>query len=257
MDDVNDKNTVKPWHEDDRFWALRAPFMFDESRWERTPLEVDQILALLGLPDGAAILDLCCGPGRHCLELARRGYDVTGVDRTRAYLEEARRRADAEGLAVEFVEEDMRCFRREGGFDAVINMFTAFGYFEDPDEDRRVIENIRASLRPKGRLLIEMMGKEILARRFVPRDWQEADGVLLLSERTVSRDWTWMMNREIYIKGGERMELKLDHRIYSAAELMRLLQDCGFGDILAYGDLAGASYGTDAQRLVVVAQAAC
>ena len=150
---------AKAWHEDDHFWEQTAPFQFDERRWAAASKEVEQALALLQLKEGAAVLDLCCGPGRHSLELARRGFKVTGVDRTARFLEEARRRAEAEGLAIEFVQDDMRTFHRPGTFDAAINLFTPFGYFDDPEEDHRVLENIYASLKPHGKLLLDVMGK--------------------------------------------------------------------------------------------------
>ena len=129
------------------------------------PSEVEAALKLLGLKPKGRVLDLCCGPGRHSLELARRGFAVVGVDNTAGYIAEAKKRAKSEKLKVEFVKGDMRCFRRLGAFDAVINMFTAFGYFKNPRDDRRVLENIHRSLKPGGKLLMEMLGKEILAWR--------------------------------------------------------------------------------------------
>lgn len=250
---------------------MRARFHFGPAVWERAAGEVDGILGLLGKAgrivaptahddsapprsQAAAILDLCCGEGRHSLELARRGFRVTGVDRTRLHLDEARRRAVAEGLEVEWVEEDARQFRREGAFDAAINMFTSFGYFEDPDDDRRVAGNLHASLREGGALLMEMMGKERLARIFTPRDWHEADGVLMLAERTMEDDWTMARNREIYIDGERRTEYTWRHRIYSAAELKALLMGEGFGEVRVFGGLDGAAYDQNATRLVAVAR---
>ena len=140
------------WYADDKFWKTLAPWMFTEKRWANAPAEVDQILNLLALPPQPTVLDLCCGPGRHSLELARRGAKVTGVDRTAAYVAEARKRARAARLKVEFVKQDMRRFCRPNAFDAVINMFTAFGYFENPAEDRRVLVNVNRSLKPGGTL---------------------------------------------------------------------------------------------------------
>ena len=80
---------VIPWHEDDTFWETWGPVMFSRQRWEGTPVEVDSIISLLNAQSGMQVLDLGCGPGRHSLELARRGIHVTGVDRTGKYLEQA------------------------------------------------------------------------------------------------------------------------------------------------------------------------
>jgi SAM-dependent methyltransferase len=245
---------MKPWHEDDRFWQMRGRFHFGPKVWERAPEEVEQALALLDVAPGAAVLDLCCGIGRHSIELARRGFRVTGVDRTRVYLDEARERAAAEGLDIEFVEEDARVFRREAAFDAAINMFTSFGYFEDQADDRRVLQNVRSSLRQGAPLLMDTLGKERLARIFTPRSWEEADGVLMLAERTMEDDWTMARNREIYIDGTDRWEITWRHRIYSAAELKALLMGEGFGEVRVFGDLAGAPYDQNAMRLVALAR---
>ena len=85
---------TKPWHEQDTFWDTVAPTMFTQQRWKDAPAEVKQVVSLLGIEPGVHILDLCCGVGRHSLELARRGFCVTGVDRTRPYLDRASGQAE-------------------------------------------------------------------------------------------------------------------------------------------------------------------
>jgi 2-polyprenyl-3-methyl-5-hydroxy-6-metoxy-1,4-benzoquinol methylase len=106
------------WHEDGCFWDTFAGFMFNAQRIAAAAEEVECMAALLGIRRGQSILDLCCGVGRHALEFARRGFAVTGVDRTRSYLERARICAGHDGLQVEFVDSDMaelragRCVRR-------------------------------------------------------------------------------------------------------------------------------------------------
>ena len=219
------------WHDSDDFWETMAPFMFGEERWDATPAEVDRVISLLDIAPEGAILDLCCGPGRHSLELARRGFRVTGVDRTAAYLEKARQQAESEGLAVEFVQDDMRDFCRPDGFDSIIMMFTSFGYFEEPAENRQVLVNARRSLKSQGTLIIEMMGKEILARIFSERDWHEQDGVIFLQERKISKNWSWMDNRWIKIDDQGRHEFRVSHWIYSAVELSAMLKECGFSSV--------------------------
>lgn len=243
---------TKPWHEDDMFWETWGPVMFSQQRLADSPAEVERIVSLLGIRPGACVLDLCCGVGRHSLELARRGFDVTGVDRTRRYLDQASEQADKEGLKIEFVQDDMRTFCRPDTFDAVINMFTSFSYFEDPEEDRQVVVNVYRSLISGGVFLLETMGKEILARIFLERNWHEENGVLILEERKVSRNWGWMENRWIMFKDDKRTEFKVTHRLYSATELAAVLAGCGFTQVDVYGDLEGGAYDQTAKRMVVV-----
>jgi len=241
------------WHEQDSFWETAGPLLFTERRWECAPREVEAMVSLLGLTPGAAVLDLCCGVGRHSLELARRGFQVTGVDRTAAYLEEAGRRATQEGLEIEFVQDDMRSFCRPQAFEAVVNYFTSFGYFASEGEERQVLENAHVSLRPGGALLLDMMGKEILARVFRERDWREEEGMLILEERTLAPDWSSLGNRWIILKDGEQREVTVTTRQYSAGELSKLLRDAGFDRVDVYGDLSGAPYDMAASRLIAVA----
>jgi SAM-dependent methyltransferase len=238
---------------DDEAWEHIAPVMFDGDRWAAAEPEVELAVSLLRLPPPAAVLDLACGPGRHVLALARRGYRVTGVDATAAFLETAASLASGEGLSVDLVHEDMREFCRVGGFDAVLSMSTSFGYFEDPEDDLRVLRNVRRSLRPGGRLLIELTGKEVVARTLKGRDWKEEEGVVLLTEQSVRDDWTWADNRLVFLAEGRREEFVLSHRLYSAAELTALLLEAGFAETSAFGTLAGSPYDADAERLVVVA----
>jgi len=244
------------WHDDDRFWLDVSPFLFSAERWARAAGEVDGVLALLGLAPGATILDAPCGVGRHSLELARRGYRVTGIDRTAAYLDEARRRAAAEGLAIRFEQRDLRALPRDGAFDAAINLYTSFGYFDDPGDDERVATSLFGALRPGGRLVLDLVGTEVLARVFRAREWQEApDGTVLLSEARVRSGFGAVDNRWVLIRpDGTRREHAFTLRVYSAGELSALLRRAGFVDVTALGSLAGAPYDHAAERLVLTAR---
>ena len=244
----------KTWYEDESFWKTFAPAMFTQERLDVTAEEIDQIVTLLGLEKGAKILDLCCGIGRHSLELTRRGYSVVGVDLTEEYLAKARRQAKSEGLNIEFVRNDMRRFCQIESFDAVINMFTSFGYFESQAENKRVLTNIYRSLRKDGKLIIDMVGKEVLARIYRERDWHEEDGKIFLQECKMQQSWSWADNRWIVLQDGKQQEFRFGHRIYSAVEITDLLKDCGFSSVSIYGDLNGADYDHNAKRLIAVAK---
>jgi SAM-dependent methyltransferase len=239
---------------EEAFWTAVAPVMFDDQRWAEAPIDIDRVLSLLLVPPRTLFLDLCCGPGRHSIALAQRGFPVTGVDINAAYLEAAGKQAKADGLTIEFVQADMRHFCRPNAFGAVINIQTSFGYMEDPAEDRQVLINLHQSLREGGVLLMEMIGKEVLARSFQERVWhRHSSGVILLEERTISKDWTWYERRGILLKDQLRHDYKFAHRVYSAAELSGLMTECGFTSVKVYGDLSGGSYDHTAQRLVAVA----
>ncbi len=242
---------MKPWHQDDSFWKEFAPVLFNPQRMERTKEEVENIISLLNLRPGVSVLDLCCGPGRHSLELARRRFSVTGVDRTRIYLAEARKKAKKEGLEIDFIQKDMRSFCKPNSFDVAINFFTSFGYFEDEKDDKKVLENVYRSLKKGGVFLIDTVGKEVLARRFQGRDWYEINDIIILEEGKVCKDWTWVESHWIMIKDGKKHETKVTHRLYSAAELSALLKDCGFNSVFVYGDLTGAPYDDKAKRLIL------
>jgi len=243
----------KIWYDDDRFWKAIEPFLFTPARMVHAEEEIGHLVDLLKLSEGAKVLDLCCGPGRHSVALAKRGFSVTGVDRSSRFLRAARKRAAATNVDMEFIQEDARRFRRKNAFDVVINLYTSFGYFEAPGENVRVLRNVYASLRKGGRFVIDVMGKEVLAGKFADRTWSETDGAFLLEERKVSRDWTWMENRWIVIgKDGRRIEQVVSHYLYSAAELKRMLKDCGFQRVEAFGSLDGAPYDHRSLRLVVM-----
>ena len=240
------------WYENDGMWREMRDYLF-AGRASGTPQEVDHLLARLGLEPGERVLDLGCGPGRHALELARRGGRVTGVDRTAGYLARARQSARAEGLAVEWVRSDMRDFCRPGAFDAAINLFTTFGYFDDPSDDARVLRRLFRSLRPGGRLLIDTLGKEILARGWEERTWCEENGVLTLSEISLVGNWERLHNRWIRIAGKTRREYHFEVRLYAAADLEARLREAGFVRVEIFGSLDGSPYDHQARRLVAVA----
>ncbi len=246
---------MSAWYDDDQFWTAFYPAMFHASRWESAGEEVQTALGLVKVVEAVDILDICCGPGRHAIALAKLGHRVVGVDRTAPYLKIARQKAKAAGVSVKFEQSDVRQFQRKNAFDLAMSLYTSFGYFDDPEDDRKLLENVYASLKPGGRLLMDMMGKEIVARAFQVRSWSEPEpGVLFLEERTVERGWECMGNRWILIRGEERIEKKFSIRMYSGVELKALMLAVGFSEVNLYGNLDDSPYDHAARRLVAVGQ---
>ncbi|HVM62730.1 MAG TPA: methyltransferase domain-containing protein [Verrucomicrobiae bacterium] len=245
---------MREWFENEAFWRELYPYMFDERRFSVTDAEVRGIVKLTGVRRGA-VLDLCCGPGRHSVALAKRGFQVTGVDRTRFLLNKARQRARAARVRVEFIESDMRDFVRAGAYRLVLSLFTSFGYFDKKDEDRRVLRNIFTSLKSNGVCVIDLMGKERLAKIFVPTtSTKYPDGALLIQRHEAFDDWTRIRNEWMLVKGNRARWFKFHHTVYSAQELKDRLLQAGFADVKLYGDFDSRPYGTDSPRLVAVAR---
>lgn len=242
------------WYTDENFWAEFEEALFPPERWEAAVPETRYLLELLNWSQGSHILDLCCGPGRHALELARRGYGVTGVDRTLYYLKKMQARALQQNLKIQAICVDMKDLSINHYFQAVISMFTSFGYFEEPDDDRRVLENIYTSLLPGGSLIMEMAGRDIVMKQFQPRDWHESHNIYLLEERELDRERRHIMNRWILFKIGEKHEFRFKLRLYSAGDLSEMLSSCGFKEIDIFGGLDQSPYDSKARRLVVRAK---
>lgn len=242
----------REWFDDESLWRDLYPFMFPESRIAEAAQDTRKLLRLIR-PRGKDVLDLACGPGRFSIALAKRGYRVTGVDRTRFLLNKARARARAAGASVEWVERDMRDFARPDAFDLALCMFTSFGFFEDKREDLRVLGNLFASLKPGGACVIDVMGKERLARIFDPSVVQTLpDGTKLLLLHSIRDDWTRVRNEWVLIRRGRTKTFKFDLTIYSGQELRDRMEQVGFVDVKLYGGAGGEAYGLSSQRLLAV-----
>jgi SAM-dependent methyltransferase len=244
----------REWFDDDSFWQELYPFLFPEQRFTAAPEEIEKALVLTE-PGGKAALDLCCGPGRCAIALAQAGFQVTGVDRTKFLLDKARSRARAAKVKIEWVQADMRDFVRRSAFDLVLNMFTSFGYFDDKNEDLHVLRNMLASLRPGGVCLIDVMGKERLAKIFQPTKADVLpDGTKLVRRREIFDDWTRIRNEWILIRKGRAKSFQFHHTVYSGQELRDRLKLAGFTDIKLCGSLDGDEYGPNARRLIAIAR---
>jgi SAM-dependent methyltransferase len=239
------------WFENQDFWRDCQHIMFSEERIAGSGAEVDGIIAATNIQPPERVLDLCCGIGRHSAEFANRGFGVTGVDLSTHYLEQAKRRCPE----IELVHADMREFRREGAFALAVNLYTSLGYFEDPADDARVLGNLAACLRPGGQAVIEIKGKENLARVFEPiKTIELPDGTVLITRHELEGDWERCRATWTCIKDGETTTHSFVTRLYSAVEFRALLTSCGFESVRFLGSLDGEPLNHLSNRLVAIAK---
>ncbi|HEY6340011.1 MAG TPA: class I SAM-dependent methyltransferase [Bryobacteraceae bacterium] len=246
------------WFENDEFWRAFYPWMFHDRRFQSAPEEVEQLLALSGTTQGSA-LDLCCGPARHSIPLAQRGFHVTAVDRSPFLLNKARERAAEAGAAIEFVQDDAREFVRAATFDLAINLFTSFGYFSR-EEDLTVLKNVRTSLKKGGVFILELVGRKCVSssaafNAYWNAHWEEsADGEIFIDRTQVLPGWTRLRPQWLLVKSSQARRFDFELNLYSGQELAGALKQAGFSEIEIFGSLAGTPYDGKATRLAARAK---
>ncbi|MHB9022568.1 MAG: class I SAM-dependent methyltransferase [Armatimonadota bacterium] len=227
---------------------------------ERTGPEVAFLLDRLaaGVSPDAKVLDLACGQGRHAIPLARQGFRVTGLDYQENLLRVARETAGEAGADVRWVQGDMRSLPfADASFDAVVNMFTAFGYFSD-EENARVIGEIARVLRPGGTFILDVANRDFqIISHVEPRTWRRLpDGGLLLNE------WIWdpatsrYTYPQILIDAHGQRHFTHTVRLYTCPELTALCHQNGLEVEAVYGTFLGEGLTVGAPRMILIARKA-
>ena len=244
------------WFEKEDFWNNFGPIMFDANRWAEAPSVAESVCRIAGLSKGAKILDAGCGPGRICMELAVRGLDVTGVDLIQSELDCAAETAADEGVDLALVRADLRTFTSEEKFDCAVNLFTSFGYCDTVEEDIQILKRIFDCLKDGGYFILESTGREIAVKYFTEGEWFERAGKTVLTQFEVVGAWEGLRSRWILIDNndGSRIEHEFVQRLYSAAELKRILLEVGFSSAEIYGDFDFSLYDQNARTMVIVAR---
>ena len=224
---------------DEHYLLTDARSVCDEALTRR---EVGLLEAHLHLKKDERILDLCGGHGRHSLELARRGYrDLTVVDYSGFLLQHGKRRADRGRLPVRFVRSDARWLGCAAArFDCVLILANSFGYFLDDRENLRVLQEVRRVCRPRGRVLLDLLDREQVVRRFRPFSCHRvAGGMAVTRER--ERNNTLARVRETVLAGSGRVvrEGAYCERLFTERDLASLLAAGGFSRFELYRDFSG------------------
>lgn len=226
-----------------------------------TQLEIDLFLEILKAGPDQHILDLCCGQGRHTLELARRGFTrLTGLDRSHYLITRARNMNRKLGAPAIFKEGDARKLPfANDSFDFVIIPGNSFGYFESANDDLRVLSEVRRVLKPYGKVLIDITDGDYMRKHFQTRSWEWIDSqYFVCRERELSSDNERLVSREVitHVQKGVIADQFYAERLYSADSIQALLGHVGFSGVTVHSEYETASsrnqdLGMMARRILV------
>ncbi len=232
---------------------------------ENTTREIELITQVGTLEPNDNILDLCCGQGRHSLELGRRGFrHVIGVDRSRYLIRLARRRAKTENVPVMFHEGDARKFSFRGQrFHFVLLLGNSFGYFEQKTDDEAILNNVARLLLPNGMLVLDIVDGEWMHDNFEPRSWEWIDeNHFVCRERALAQDGERIVTRELisHAEKGVIADQFYAERLYRSEQLKETLEKCGYQMVRFHArfesdSTRGHDLGMMAHRLLLTAQA--
>jgi D-alanine-D-alanine ligase len=230
-----------------------------------TEQEIDLLVRSVGLEPNDRILDLCCGQGRHALELARRGFkQVTGIDRSRYLVRLARKRARQRGLAASFHEGDARKFRvPESSFHCVCILGNSFGYFDREEDDLAVLTAVKRALASGGTLVMDLTDGDWMRSHFEPRSWEWIDqNHFVCRERSLAGDGERLISREVVVHAerGVIADQFYAERLYSRERIQALLESVGFTNLRFHAFVSPESprnqdLGMMAQRMFLTCEA--
>jgi len=213
-----------------------------------TKREIDLFLQALAPSKDSVILDLCCGQGRHTLELARRGYqNLFGLDRSHYLINRAKSISKKEGLKVTFKEGDARKLPFPNDkFDYVMIPGNSFGYFESSQDDVKVLQEVLRVLKPYGKLLVDITDGNYVRTHFQPRSWEWIDKTYFVCrERALSKDQQRLISREVitHVSKGVIADQFYAERLYTEQSINTLLASVGFKATTLHAQVQ-----TDSQR---------
>ena len=239
----------------------------DSGTPEVTAKEVSFLVKRLQLARGANLLDLACGYGRHAIALARHGFRVTGIDLSKHFIALARNEAAREGLEISFEVGDMRNLSFDKEFDAVINLFSSFGYFEDASDDSLVLRKVCRALKPKGKFLFDLNNTWASFARVLRQGNSDnktglltaviktklSNGLILTEKDEFVPETVQWITTKTWMEKGRRRRYQFRVRVFVVPQLRLLLEQNGLFIKRLWGGFEGSPYSFDSRRIVILA----
>ncbi|MBS1519152.1 MAG: class I SAM-dependent methyltransferase [Bacteroidetes bacterium] len=217
---------------------------------------IDLIQRNLDIRTGSKVLDVACGAGRHSLQLAKRGFSVTGFDLSEFLISEAEKsftEAKENDLRLKFLIKDMRKFNFRNSFDLAVNIFTSFGYFNNDEENFRVIENVSNSLKKGGYFVFDFINSGYIIQNIVPRSRNKIGNATVVQKRRIKEGYI-IKDIEIH-KGKKITRFNEILRLYSKQELIKCFKSHNFKIKSLFGDYYGNEFSEKkSKRLIIFAQ---
>jgi SAM-dependent methyltransferase len=236
----------------DEDYLRTLPFLTPQA----TQAEAEFVINAMQLAQGANVLDLGCGYGRHAMELAARGFHVVGLDLSTPLLVRGGEEAHRRGLTINFVRGDMRELDFENQFDACYCLFSTFGYFDD-ETNKKTLQNVAQALKPNGKVLVEILNRDYVIADLPTRVWWEGDGCVVLEEVELNYFSSRIqVNRSVVFDDGRQLEQEISVRAYSLHEVGKLMHAAGFRVLEVSGgyQMRGRFLGNQSRHIIVLAE---
>ncbi|NDI37168.1 class I SAM-dependent methyltransferase [Chengkuizengella sediminis] len=211
--------------------------------------EVKKMIKWLHLQDKSSVFDLCCGMGRHSMALSEFGYTVTGMDLSAVLLQEAKKLD--KNKKVTWIHGDMRKIPTNESFDAVVNLFTSFAYFESDQENSKVLLELSRILKPNGKFIIDFLNASVVKEHLVPYSERSTEGVKIEEYRTIEQEF---VQKRIIIKGENQERTYIEKvKLYDLSAFEHMISSAELQLDYVFGNYDQAPYDEKTSpRLILV-----
>lgn len=210
---------------------------------------ISNLAEVLDLKKGARILDMGCGAGRHSILLNKLGFDVTGIDLSAANIEKA---SESKEPGLQFVQQDMRYPLPGQSFDAIFNLFTSFGYFDNPEENMRVLKSAHQMLVPNGIFVLDFLNAKRAIEDLIPEETTILEGTRFDVSRAIENG---IITKKISVDNNPDLQFEERVQAFSKSELEEMLRHAGFEPQKTFGSYDMTPFNIEhADRLIIIAQ---
>ena len=227
-----------------------SPFyhiLYKDRDHQEAQIFMDNLTQYLNLPEDGTILDLACGKGRHSVYLNSLGYNVTGVDLSENSIAYAKK---FENDTLNFEVHDM-CKPYKKQFDAVFNLFTSFGYFENEEDNLRTIQAIQANLNEYGFGVIDFMNSNFVIDNLVAEDVKTVDGIEFHQKRSVKDGY--IVKDISFTVANENFKFQERVKAFSLEDFKLLFEQAGVYLLDIFGDYKLKKFDVNtSERLVMI-----